>query len=121
MPSYLAIGVPYDIFMACCPTELEPYVKANRREIEMQNTMMYINGIYVADAIMSTLGNSQWFKGKAQAPHKYPEQPYKLFEEQDEMEEEQQKQRDLEQFFAQEEIRRANWKMKKMRERGELA
>lgn len=59
-----------------CPCELKPYedaYKLEQQQIDAQNHML---GSYVRHAILSTIGNSQWFKSKAAQPHEYPEIPY---------------------------------------------
>lgn len=70
--------------------------------------MMWMNGKYVADAIMSTIGNSGWFRGKGAPANKYPKEPYQLNESTALTKEE--KQCEVDKFFAQESARRANWK-----------
>lgn len=58
-----------------------------------QNTMMYVQGRYFADALICTVGNM--FRGKNTKPLEYPKEPYKLFNETIELtEEEKQKQRE---------------------------
>lgn len=69
--------------------------------------MLWLNGRYVSEAIMSTIGNSQWFKGKSAPINEYPKEPYSFMESRFITEDE--KQREVDKFFAQESARRANW------------
>ena len=59
-----------------CPCELKPYelaYKLHQQQVDMQNHML---GRYVRMSILSTLGNSQWFKGKHTPPFEYPDMPF---------------------------------------------
>lgn len=110
LPHYLAIGMSKAEFMKSCPVELKPYDLAHRNRLQEQNTMMFWQGRYVADAIMATIGNSPWFKGKAAPLHKYPEEPYTIFGSEPKNMTANEKQMEVDKFFAQESVRRANWK-----------
>ena len=57
---------------------------------------------------MSTICNSPWFKAETAPAHEYPNKPYLLQDESDEMSEDEKK-REVDKFFAQESARRANW------------
>lgn len=52
------------------------YARKIKNEYERKNVIAHLQGMYFADAIMSTVGNAL-FKGK----HSYPKKPYKFFEE----------------------------------------
>ncbi|HIW82643.1 MAG TPA: synembryn [Candidatus Acetatifactor stercoripullorum] len=97
--------------MKSCPVELKPYEKAHQNRLQEQNMMLFLQGRYAADAIMATIGNSPWFKSKSAPIHKYPKEPYPLFENAPENMTEEEKQREVDKFFAQESARRANWKL----------
>ena len=104
----MAIGVSKAEFMKSCPVDLEPYDRAHRLQMKEQNFMLWLNGRYVSEAIMSTIGNSGWFKEKGTQPNEYPKEPY-LFGEKTALTEDE-KQREVDKFFAQESARRANWR-----------
>lgn len=56
-----------------CPYELKPYedaYKLEQKQMDMQNHML---GRYVRLSILSTIGNSTWFKSKSAPPFEYPE------------------------------------------------
>lgn len=107
LPHYLSLGVTKAEFMRSCPVELAPYDKAHKLQLKEQNFMLWLNGKYVADAILATICNSGWFRGKG-AINEYPKEPYAIMESTVMTEDE--KQREVDKFFAQESVRRANWK-----------
>ncbi|MBQ2800462.1 MAG: hypothetical protein IJF03_03640 [Lachnospiraceae bacterium] len=72
--------------------------------------LMWMNGMYISNAIMSTIGNSGWFRGKNSEPNEYPKEPFNLFGNNTGEITEEEKQREVNKFFAQESARRANWK-----------
>ncbi len=88
--------------------DMEPYDRAHRLQLKEQNMMLWLNGRYISESIMSTIGNSQWFKGKGTPPNEYPKEPYAFMDSKLITEEE--KQREVDRFFAQESARRANWR-----------
>ena len=94
--------------MKSCPVDMELYDRAHRLQLQEQNMMLWLNGKYVADAIMSTIGNSGWFKGKGTPLNKYPREPYSLTESKYITDDE--KQSEVDKFFAQESARRVNWR-----------
>lgn len=108
LPHYLSIGVSKAEFMESCPAELRPYDAAYRKRTNEENFMLWLNGKYVADAILSTLGNSGWFKSKGTPDHHYPKEPYKLESARPLTQEE--KRKAVDEFWAQESARRANWR-----------
>ena len=110
VPHYLAIGVSKAEFMKSCPADMAAYDKAHRLRLEEQNMMQRHNGLYIADAIMSTIGNSQWFKGKGVPVNEYPKEPYAIFTNNTANITEEEKQREVDKFFAQESARRVNWR-----------
>lgn len=96
--------------MKSCPVDLKPFDKAHRIRMEEENTMLWLNGRYVADAIMATIGNSSWFRGKGSPVNQYPKTPYDFTRKEKKHMSEDEKQMEIDKFFAQETIRRANWK-----------
>lgn len=96
--------------MKSCPVDLQPYDKAHQIRVEEENMMLWLNGRYVADAIMATIGNSSWFRGKGSPINQYPKAPYAFTRKEKQPMTEDEKQMEIDRFFAQETIRRANWK-----------
>lgn len=80
MPYALSIGVDLGSFWRLTPHSLtligEGYNMAYKRQLEYDNTMAHLQGIYVRDALMSTVGNM--LSGKRSQRFDYPEQPYDL-------------------------------------------
>lgn len=52
------------------------YARKIKNEYEEKNVIAHLQGMYFADAIMSTIGNSL-----SKSRHAYPKKPYKFFEE----------------------------------------
>lgn len=69
----MSIGISEEKILNSDPKDLEPYELAHKMEMNRRNTELYRLGLYVGDAISSTVGNM--FGGK----HKYPEEPYRIF------------------------------------------
>ncbi len=107
------MGVSWSEFWSMNPRILksisEGYSEKLRLETERRNNMAYLQGKYFVDGILSTVGN-MFSKGK---PFEYPKEPYQLFGKRELTEEE--KQREVDLFFAREEARRRNWKRNKKR------
>ena len=64
----MAMGVSESQFWGMNPRRLAPYVRANGLRLERQNTVAWLTGAYVRDAIASCL-----CKGA-----RYPEQPTRV-------------------------------------------
>lgn len=62
---------PHDVLVV-----LEGYKLHRKQETEYQNLMMYIQGRYMVDAILCTVGNMFSKKGAKQI--EYPKEPYDL-------------------------------------------
>ena len=86
LPYALSIGIDEDRFWKLNPRLIKPYTKAYRIRKQEENVMLYVQGRYFADAIISTVGNM--FKGKNTKAFEYPKKPYELFTEQVELTEE---------------------------------
>ena len=74
----LSIGIPYKDFWGMTPRIVGLHMKAHEKHIDEVNMMMYVQGLYVRDAIASSICNS--FKGKNAKPFEYPKKPYELHE-----------------------------------------
>lgn len=96
----LSIGVDIDSFWHLTPHSLsliaQGYEIAYKRQIESNNAMAYLQGAYVRDALLSTVGNM--LSDKRSQKNKYPEQPYDL--DLDGRKEERDKEKQLELFVA---------------------
>lgn len=80
MPYAISIGVDYRSFWGLTPHSLgiitEGYNIALNRQIEQENVMAHLQGAYIREAIISTVGNM--FSSKTSKKYDYPEKPYDL-------------------------------------------
>lgn len=77
----------------------------------MRDEELWRLGIYIREALKSSVCNNGLWKSKGQALDEYPDKPFlqdASFNSREPSEEE--KQREVDRFFAQESARRANWK-----------
>ena len=57
LPFYLAIGVSKERFMDGCPTDLRPYIEAQKMRQNMQDEQMWMMGNYVREAVSVSIEN----------------------------------------------------------------
>lgn len=79
---YLPIAIRCGLgmsFMDMTPKVFNVYAKAysekRKEEAELIEFRAWVYGIYTSNAIMSTIGNSSWFKDKNTKAHEYPKNP----------------------------------------------
>lgn len=90
LPYYMAMGMTYEQFMEGDPELAKFYREAYDIKQHEQNTMLWLQGRYVYDAIISA---SPLFMFKPSKPHDYVERPYPLtIEEANELKEKKQQQ-----------------------------
>lgn len=93
---YMAIGVSFDEFWNGDYTQLKYRIEANRLMLKERNREMWIQGMYVYDAVMTAMYNAN--RGKK--PQKeYMDKPIRITKQSEEEEEEEAK-NILEQFKA---------------------
>lgn len=113
LPNALAVDVPYDLFWHLTPKKLMAFYDAYKIKQKIKDQEMWYMGQYVADALNATVCNSFLWKGKGEEPNKYPEKPYSYSRlsngDNNELSEEE-KQKAVDLFFAQERARRVNWR-----------
>ena len=99
-------------FMKSLPIELPAFYKAYKQIRKIIDEEMWLMGQYIMSALDATVCNNSLWKGKNGTPSKYFEKPILSQHEEKKnkelTEEEKQKQVDL--FFAREKARRVNWK-----------
>lgn len=99
--------------MHSTPFILECYVKgyeqARERKLEESNSLAHLQGQYIVEALLSTVGNM--FSGKSAKKFKYPDKPYELNTQRNKelTEEELQRQREL--FVARLEAMKTNFEL----------
>lgn len=78
MPKVLPLGVKFDEFWALNPRKINILIKAfnekTKTELKQQNMLMHLQGMYMVDALLATVGNM--FRGKSQKAFQYPKEPY---------------------------------------------
>ena len=76
----MSIGMTYDEFWNQDVATVRAYRKAHDLKRRQQNESLWMQGLYVRDALLSTVGNM--FAGKSSAPIEYPAEPYPVTAEQ---------------------------------------
>lgn len=71
------MGITWDQFWEMNPKIVNAHKEGFRLKKEEQNAFAYIQGIYIRDALSSTVGNM--FKKKSAKAIEYPSQPYDLY------------------------------------------
>lgn len=105
----LAIGVPYDVFWHLTPRKLEYFFQSYQLKRRVQDERDYIMGIYVREALLSSVCNAFLWKQKGAEFNQYPSKPFmQLMSNKCELTETE-KQQAVDLFFAQEKARRTNW------------
>lgn len=73
-PAYLAMGMTYELFWHGDPDLVKAYRTADRIRRRRRNEELWLEGIYVTEALSSTVGN-MFAKG---AKHQYPSEPFPI-------------------------------------------
>lgn len=94
-PYYMSYGMTYDQYWHGDPWSMKAYKDAYNLRNRHENEMLYINGIYILNALSVVIGNA--FSKKGTPPRKYLEKPLDVFPKTDAeiAAEEEQKQKDL--------------------------
>lgn len=78
--SALSIGISYKDFWGYTPRIvlqiLEGYNQSQKRQLDYDNFIAYVQGRYFADALLCTVGNM--FSKKGAKTIEYPKEPYNL-------------------------------------------
>ena len=74
------MGITWEEFWDMTPAVIEAYKAGYKLKKEEQNVFAYLQGVYVRDALASTVGNM--FKKKGAKATEYPSEPYKLYDNQ---------------------------------------
>lgn len=76
----MSIGMTYDEFWNQDVTMVRAFRKADEMKRRRQNEMLWMQGLYVREALLSTVGNM--FAGKGATPIEYPKEPHPITVEQ---------------------------------------
>ena len=74
----MAIGIGFNEFWHMTPRKVTLCQKAHEKVIEEKNFLAYVQGQYVVEALLATVGNM--FSGKGSKKFEYPNKPHDLFE-----------------------------------------
>lgn len=99
------------------PHIINLHIKGHKEKMILLDEEMWRLGIYIREALKSTVCNGFVWKSKGQMPDEYPKEPFLqsgIIRNQEPTEDE--KQSEVDKFFAQESARRANWKRKHKRQ-----
>ena len=94
---YMAIGVPYDDFWNGDYTRLKFELEAHKIRLEEKNQELWLQGLYVYDAVSVAVNNA--LSGKGHQKQKYIEKPIRITE-MTEAEKEEEQKKTLESFKA---------------------
>lgn len=76
----MSIGMTYDEFWNQDVAMVRAYRKSYELKRRQQNESLWMQGLYIRDALLSTVGNM--FAGKGATPIEYPPEPYSITAEQ---------------------------------------
>ena len=76
----MSIGMSYDEFWNQDVAMVRAYRKADELKRIRQNEALWMQGLYIRDALLSTVGNM--FSDKSATPNEYPKSPYPVTAEQ---------------------------------------
>ena len=87
-PYYLAIGMTYEQFWDGDPTLVKYYRKSAEIKRDMTNQELWLQGLYVYEALCNVSPLLHAFARKGAKAHPYPSQPYAVSEKQRKIDEE---------------------------------
>lgn len=111
-PKVSVLGVTWWEFWHLNPKIVSLMLEANKekqkQELQKINAFFHLEGQYMADALMCTVGNM--FSGKSAKKYQYPKKPYDIEKQSEELSEEEiQKQREL--FITKLQIMKNNYEI----------
>lgn len=74
----MSLGMTYDEFWNQNVDMVRAYRKADEMKRRRENEILWLQGLYVRDALVCTVGNM--FSGKNAQKHEYPKEPYPITE-----------------------------------------
>ena len=72
----MSLGMTYDEFWNKNVDMARAYRKADELKRRRQNEVLWLQGVYVRDALICTVGNM--FSGKSAQKQEYPKEPYPI-------------------------------------------
>ena len=95
-PYYLSIGMTYDQYWNDDPSLVKYYRKADEMRKERINEELWLQGMYVYEALCDVSPILHAFAKKGTKPHPYSERPYAITESQHKREKEEKERKHLE-------------------------
>jgi hypothetical protein len=74
----MSLGMSYDEFWNQNVDMVRAYRKADEMKRRRENEILWLQGLYVRDALICTVGNM--FAGKSGKQYEYPKEPYAITE-----------------------------------------
>ncbi len=74
----MSLGMTYDEFWNQNVDMVRAYRKADELKRRRENEILWLQGVYVRDALVCTVGNM--FAGKSGKQYEYPKEPYAITE-----------------------------------------
>lgn len=105
LPRAISIGISYDDFWHMNPHIIQIHIKAHKQWLQERNELAYIQGVYMRDAIESSICNG--FRAKGSKPYEYPKEPYEFWGERELTEQE--KDMQINQIFANLQLMKSNF------------
>ena len=78
-PYFLSIGMSREEYWYEDPLLVRDYLQAEEYRRKNENYTLWLNGIYMREAVLSSIGNA--FIGKGSTPYYYPDKPIPMGEE----------------------------------------
>ena len=94
-PYFLSLGMTYEQYYYGDPLLVRDFLQAEVYRRKRDNYNMWLGGLYMREAIMSSIGNA--FIGKGDPPYEYMDKPIPMDEEDIEAKKAEQEEREIEQ------------------------
>lgn len=115
LPVALRVGVTYKDFWELTPHDMNLIVDSYRtglkEKMDYDNLICYLQGRYIVDALLCTVGNM--FSKKGAKNHEYPKEPYELNPKEEKELTEEEKDTQVKQLFANLELMKENFERNK--------
>lgn len=79
-PFFMSIGMTFDEYWRGDCWLAQYYLKSYNIKKEQENEKMWLQGLYIYEALCDVSPIMQPFSKKGTKPHKYPDKPYSLYE-----------------------------------------
>lgn len=97
-PYFLSIGMTYEEYWFGDPLLVRDYLRAEEYRRKQENYNLWLGGIYMREAIMSSIGNA--FIGKGEPAYQYMDKPIPMGEDEIEQARKDQEEKEIQQAEA---------------------